>query len=84
MIGEIIAGIIRFVFTFLIRILIGLLGVPMGVLYLLKENFPNFSAEGGFFFWVVFGVAVIILYYILWKPILWISGLTAVTGEDLF
>jgi len=84
MIGNVIAWVIRFVFTFILRILIGLLGIPLGVYYLLREYFSDFEAAGGFFFWIVFAGIVLFLYFILWKPILWLCGLTAATGEELF
>ena len=84
MLFELLMNFILILMKFVFRVLLALVVLPYGVFMLLKEFFPVFSLTYGFWYWTVFGIITILGYYILWRPILWISGISTIldAGND--
>lgn len=78
MLFEVLMNIVVFILKFALRFVLGLLLVPFGVFMGLVKFFPDFHQ--GTWWTIVWAVITIVAYYILWKPILWITGLSVILG----
>lgn len=63
------------IFSFFLKIVlwlvIGFAAIPFGTYVLFLNIFPNFTSEGGFWFWGIFAPLNMAAFYFLWSPILW-------------
>lgn len=84
MLFELLINFIAILIKFLFRVIVALIALPFGVFLLLQKFFPVFSMTSGFWYWTLFGLITIIGYYILWRPIVWIAGLSTIldVGND--
>ena len=80
MLFEVLMNFILVLAKFLLRVICTLLLLPVGIYLGLNKFFPVFTHSESVGFWIVFGLIIIVCYYILWKPILWISGITTILG----
>lgn len=74
MLAEVIIKIFFFFLKIAVWVGVAFAAIPLGILFLFLAIFPDFTNEGGFWFWVVFVPLNLVAYYFLWKPILWIVG----------
>ena len=84
MLFEGLLNIIAFILKFAFRAFFALAAIPFGVYIFLQKFFTEFSKHQDFWYWTIFGILTILLYYILWKPILWIAGISTIldVGND--
>lgn len=78
MLFQLLLDFIFFLLKIVLRIVGGLCLVPFGLYMLFLEVFTDFTNGGGFWFWSIFAIVTIVAYYILWKPIVWIAGLSSI------
>lgn len=72
--------IITRILCFIMWVLFAIVALPVGVAVLLTEWFPVFTHDGGFWWWSVFVIFTIVVYVVLWKPLLWIIGIFQLLG----
>lgn len=80
MLLQVLSNIIVIILKFAIWVVVAVAAIPFGVFMLLKNLFPLFTQDAGFWFWSLFGILTVVVYVILWKPILWIIGTVSVLG----
>lgn len=77
MLMQLLLDVIFFLFKITIWALLAVVIIPLGILILFMNIFPDFAHDGNFWFWLVFVLFNGVAYYFLWKPILWtVSNIT--------
>lgn len=72
MLAQVLINIFFFLLKIVVWVGIAFAAIPLGILMLFLSIFPEFTNDGGFWFWVVFIPLNVVAYYFLWKPIVWI------------
>ena len=78
MLFQILLNIIFFILKIALRFIGTLVLIPFGIYWLFLEFFTDFANEGSLWFYSVFAIANLVAYYFLWKPIMWIAGLSSI------
>ncbi|MCW2118183.1 hypothetical protein [Flavobacterium sp. 7A] len=76
--GEVVVGFIAIVFKFIFRVFFILVAVPFGVFFVFLKFFPEFSGTADFWFFSSFFAILVLGYALLWRPIIWITGLSTI------
>lgn len=82
MLFQLLLNVIVFLLKMGIWAVFAFAAVPFGIYMALHNLFPIFTADATFWFCSVFGLLTNVVYFILWKPILWIVGTVSILGAE--